>query len=266
MKTIGLLGIGSMGEIILSGLKRAGLRIEAAEKSKDRARIIRERYGMEVREKPQEVVAKSDVVILSVKPKDVEGLFGEIREVLRRDLLVISILAGVRISYLERLAERPVKIVRAMPNICMEVEEGLIALAFGPSVEREEAEYVAGLFRPLGKVIEVEEKDMDAITALSGSGPAFVLSFLEGMVEAGVKVGLGRDLSRAICLQVMKGVVKMLEERSVHPSILRESVTSPGGTTIFGIYELEEGGLRALLMRAVEAATERSRELGEGYG
>jgi len=266
MKRIGIVGIGNMGEILLSGLKEAGHTLEVAEKKGERARLIRERYGVDVRERAEEVAAKSEVIILAVKPKDVEGLFQEIKGVLPEGTIVVSILAGIPISYLQRLAQGPVKCVRAMPNICMGVREGFIALAVGPSVEREEVEYVARLFRLFGKVIEVDEKDMDAITALSGSGPAFLLSFLEGMIEAGVKVGLERHVSRSICLQVLKGTWKMLEEGGAHPALLRESVTSPGGTTIWGLYELEDRGLKATIMRAVEAARRRSMELAGQNG
>jgi len=175
--------------------------------------------------------------------------------------ILISIMAGITTSNILSIVGKAVKVVRIMPNICVKVGEGAMGLTSNTMVGTEEVEAVKTMFSSMGKAVEVGEDLMDAFTAIGGSGPAFVLLFLESMIDAGVKLGIPRDKSAIISSQVMKGTIKMLDAENLHPTIMREMITSPGGTTIAGLATLEQGAFKGTIMRAIEDACKRSKEL-----
>lgn len=266
MAKLGIIGMGNMGEAILKMLLAAGHKKKdflCAELKEERSRSIHERYGIEPVSDVAEVVRKSRYVILAVKPQDVKELAPKLAPYLDGTRIVISILAGTTTSSLMSAVDKPVKLVRVMPNICVKVGEGVLGICANYLVERREVQEIVQLLAPLGLVVEIGEDLMDAVTALSGSGPALFLAFLEGMIDAGVKMGLPRDKATALSVQTVKGTVTMLQEEKLHPTLMKEMVTSPGGTTIAGLFRLEEKGFKGTLMSAFEKARDRARELAK---
>ena len=199
---------------------------------------------------------------MAVKPQSLETALREIAPVLGGKL-VISIAAGISIGRLARLVPSDARIIRVMPNAPALVREGMSVLAFGPGVTEEDVRFARTLFDAVGRVLVVEERLMDVVTGLSGSGPAYVCLVIEAMADGGVKMGLPRAVAELLAVQTVLGSARMLLETGEHPARLKDRVTSPGGTTIAGLHQLERGGLRATLMAAVEAATKRSKELGD---
>jgi pyrroline-5-carboxylate reductase len=203
------------------------------------------------------------VIVLAVKPQNMQGALDELKPHLSHKPLIISIAAGVPLSILTNGLPDGMPIVRVMPNTPAIVLEGASALARGPNVTDSHMLQALALFSAVGKAIEVEEKWMDTVTGLSGSGPAYVLLFIEGLIDAGVLMGLPRQISRELVLQTVLGTAKMVQETGNHPGELKDLITSPGGTTIRGLKVMEGKGVRGILMEAVEAATLRSLELGK---
>jgi pyrroline-5-carboxylate reductase len=264
MKKIGIIGMGNMGEAILKALLKNGAQktsILCAETKSARASFIMKTYGMKCYENHEEVVKKTDYLILAVKPQDSKNVLQSIAPLFSEKKVLISIMAGITTSNILSIAGKAVKVVRIMPNICVKVGEGAMGLTSNKMVGADDIEAIKTMFSPMGKTVEVGEELMDAITALGGSGPAFVLLFLEAMIDAGVKLGIPRDKSTVISSQVMKGTIKMLESESLHPTLMREMITSPGGTTIAGLAAMEQGAFRGTVIRAIEEACKRSKEL-----
>jgi len=264
MKKIGIIGMGNMGEAILKALLKNGAQktsILCAETKSARASFIVKTYGMKCYENHEEVVKKTDYLILAVKPQDSKNVLQAIAPLFTEKKVLISIMAGITTSNILSIAGKAVKVVRIMPNICVKVGEGAMGLTSNKMVGGDDIEAIKTMFSPMGKTVEVGEELMDAITALGGSGPAFVLLFLEAMIDAGVKLGIPRDKSTVISSQVMKGTIKMLESESLHPTLMREMITSPGGTTIAGLAAMEQGAFRGTVIRAIEEACKRSKEL-----
>jgi pyrroline-5-carboxylate reductase len=264
MNKIGIIGTGNMGEAIVKALLKRGFKKEGilcSEIKLDRASYIEKAYGVKILKKPEEVVKKTDYIIIAVKPQDSKELLKSISPFLDEKKVLISIMAGVTTSNILSIAGKPVKVMRAMPNICVKVGEGAIGLTANQVTEEKDIEEVIKILSPLGKIIEVGEELMDAITALGGSGPAFFLLFLEAMIDAGVKIGITREKSKTISIQVIKGVVKMLEEEGTHPTLLREMITSAGGTTISGLALLEERAFKGSIIQAIEKSCKRAKEL-----
>jgi pyrroline-5-carboxylate reductase len=216
---------------------------------------------MKCYENPEEIVKKTDYLILAVKPQDSKDVLQKIAPLLTENKVLISIMAGITTSNILSIVGKAVKVVRIMPNICVKIGEGAMGLTSNKMVGTEEVESVKDMFSSMGKIVEVGEDLMDAITAIGGSGPAFVLLFLESMIDAGVKLGLPRDKSAIISSQVMKGTIKMLDTENLHPTIMREMITSPGGTTIAGLATMEQGAFKGIVIRAIEDACKRSKEL-----
>ena len=210
----------------------------------------------------REVVEQSEVVFLAVKPQIFTEIAAELAEVPKSDKLIVSILAGVRLSSLCRQLSSQ-RIVRVMPNTPSLVGCGAAAFALGSGATREDSDRVDRLLRSVGVAFEVEERLLDAVTGLSGSGPAYVYAMIEALSDGGVRVGLPRKTATALAAQTVLGAAQMVLSASEHPAVLRERVTSPGGTTIAGLQVLERRGLRSALIDAVEAATRRSEELGQ---
>jgi pyrroline-5-carboxylate reductase len=266
-KKIALLGTGNMAEALVKGLLRAGTakadEILCTEPRAERREEIAARYGVTVLAGNVEATEQADVVILSVKPQTMEHLLDEIAPAVDHRKLVISIAAGVSIAAIARKLGAGVRIVRTMPNTPALVGAGATALARGAHATDADLEQARALFQAVGTTVIVEEQHLDAVTGLSGSGPAFLFLAIEALADGGVKVGLARPVAMALAAQTVLGAAKLVIETGEHPGRLKDQVTSPGGTAIAGVHALELGGLRAALMGAVEAATKRSRELGE---
>ncbi len=263
---IGVIGVGNMGESIVRGLLNAGRDgsdILCFEIKPSRVEALRASYGVEFVKDPQELARRSRYIILAVKPQDAKGVTGAMAPFVDESRIVISIMAGITTSSIVSMLEKPAKVVRIMPNICVKVAEGAIGLAANYLLNEEELESVKDLLKPLGLIVEVGEEHMDAVTSLSASGPAFFLSFLEAMVDGGVRMGLPRDKSYALALQTVKGAVEMLGREKLHPTFMKEMITSPGGTTIAGLVLLDDRGFKGSLIRALEAAQARARELSK---
>lgn len=257
-RTVAIIGAGAIGGAVALALADAGYRVIATRRRVERIRHLEER-GVKVTSDNREAAREADVVILAVKPHKAAKVASEIAEELRGKLL-ISLAAAVNTATLSKAAPGA-RIVRAMPNIAVLVRESFTAFCRGPGATDEDAELVKELFGCMGTCEEVHEELMDAVTALSGSGPAYAALFIEALMYAGLKVGLPRDVSLKSSAQTLLGAAKMVLERGIHPAQLKEMVVTPGGTTIEGIFYIEEGGVRSSVMKAVEAATERAKKL-----
>ena len=222
-------------------------------------------YGIRTTTDNASAAAGADVVVLAVKPQAMVRILDQVAPAIDHTKLVISIAAGVPIAALERKLGRGARIVRAMPNTPALVGEGATAISGGEHATEADLAEAARLFEAVGKVVVVDEPLLDAVTGLSGSGPAYIFLVIEALSDAGVKVGLPRYSAQALAAQTVLGAARLLLETGLHPGLLKDQVTSPGGTAIAGLHTLEAGGLRTTLIDAVEAATKRARELGEGF-
>jgi pyrroline-5-carboxylate reductase len=264
MEKIGIIGLGNMGESIVKTLINSGFKKEAflfVETKKERMTYMEENYGLKCTKTLSELVQKADYIVLAIKPQDAKEVIQAISPSLEDKKIVISIMAGITTSNMLSLMDKPARIIRIMPNICVKVGEGMMGITSNRIVTKGERAKVQKILSPLGHFVEVGEELMDAVTALGGSGPAFFLLFLEAMIDAGVKTGLPRDKAKTISLQVMKGTLKMLEEEKIHPTVMRDMITSPGGTTIAGIAVLEARAFKGNVIEAIERACKRAKEL-----
>jgi len=264
--TVAILGAGVMGETVVSGLVRAGRSpgdLVLSERRPERAAELRERYGVDVLGNI-EAATRADTLVLVVKPQDMPDLLDEIAHVVRPSQLVVSLAAGITTAFIEARLPAGVPVVRVMPNTPALVDEGMAAIS--PGLHCDEAHLVEAedLLRATGKVLRVPEKQQDAVTAISGSGPAYLFFVVEAMIEAGVHLGLPRTTATELVVQTMVGSATMLRETGEHPTVLRERVTSPGGTTAAAIRELEDHKVRAAFMTALASAAARSKELASG--
>jgi pyrroline-5-carboxylate reductase len=255
-----------MGEALLSGLLRAGRSpadLVFVERHPDRSKLLEERYGV-TGVTVSDAVDRADTLLVAVKPQEMGALLDELAGVGTQGTLVISIAAGIPTSFLEQRLTAGTPVVRVMSNTPVFVDEAMSAVAAGAHAGEEHLARTEALLRPVGKVIRVPESQLDAVTALSGSGPAYFFFLVEAMIDAGILLGLPRAVAAELIVQTAVGSAKMLSESGEHPVQLREAVTSPGGTTIAAIRELENHGVRAALLAALEAARDRSRELAAG--
>ncbi len=266
MSQTAILGAGVMGETLLSGLVRAGRRVDAllvGEKRPDRARELEERYGVAVVSNA-DAARKADTIAVVVKPQDMAVLLEEIAPELRPGQLLVSLAAGITTAFIEARVPDGVAVVRVMPNTPALVDEGMAAIAPGSHCDDAHLAEAESLMASTGKVLRVPERQMDAVTAISGSGPAYIFFVVESMIEAGVHLGLPRATATDLVVQTVVGSATMLRETGTHPVVLREQVTSPGGTTAAALRELEVHKVRAAFLAAMEAARDRSRALAEG--
>jgi pyrroline-5-carboxylate reductase len=266
MKQTAVIGAGVMGETLLSGLVRAGRRVDqllVGEKREERAAELQERYGVAVVSNV-DAAAKADTVALVVKPQDMSDVLAEIAAVLRPGQLLVSLAAGITTDFIESRVPHGVAVVRVMPNTPALVDQGMSAISAGSHCDEEHLVEAEALMASVGKVVRVPEKQQDAVTAISGSGPAYVFFVVESMIEAGVHLGLPRSTASELAVQTLVGSALMLRETGEHPTVLREQVTSPGGTTAAALRELEIHRVRAAFLAALEAARDRSRELAGG--
>lgn len=262
---IAFLGGGQMAEALIGGLVESETcrpaDIWATDPLAARCAALKTRFGVQVGEANKPAAEWADVVVLAVKPQVIAQVLGEAATCLNGKLL-ISIAAGISTGWIKRLVPTARAIVRAMPNTPALVREAVTALAPGPDCSDRDLSFAGDLFESVGRVVEVEERLMDAVTGLSGSGPAYVFAAIEALSDGGVKMGLPRRTAELLAAQTVLGAARLVMERGEHPARLKDQVASPGGTTIAGLHCLEQGGFRAMLITAVEAATKRSEELG----
>jgi pyrroline-5-carboxylate reductase len=267
-RRVAILGCGKIGEALLSGLLSSGWREpgEIVVTGRRQARIdeLHDRHGVEATFSNAEASSGSGLLVLAVKPQDFETLLGEIGPSLVPEQTVLSIAAAIPTWTIERRAAPNIPVVRAMPNAPSTVHEGIAGICAGAHASDEHLAIAEECLSHLGAVVRVPERYMDAVTAVSGSGPAYFALLAEAMIEAGILLGLSREVSTQLVVQTMLGTGVLLRDAKMHPVELREAVTSPGGTTIRAIHELEQAGVRAAFLNAIQAAMERSRELAGG--
>jgi pyrroline-5-carboxylate reductase len=269
-KTVGFVGAGNMGEALIKGLLAANRvpaeAIFATDVRLERLKDLDRQYGIQVAAGNAELVRHADVVILAVKPQIMDDVLEEIAPAVTRRKLLISIAAGVSTSRIRARLGKDARLIRVMPNTPALVLEGVTAIAKAEGLEPGDLDVASEIFSAVGRVVVLGEELLDAVTGLSGSGPAYVAVVIESLADGGVKMGLDRVTAMTLATQTVLGAAKLLLETGLHPGALKDMVSSPGGTTIAGLAALEEGGLRTAFIKAVERATQRSRELGRGPG
>jgi pyrroline-5-carboxylate reductase len=267
-RMVAFLGGGRMGEALVSGLIRSGGRsadeIIVTTRREERARELVERYGVTASTSNSDAVEAAEVLVLMVKPQDMATLLEQVTDRITPDHLVVSFAAGIRTSFVERRLAPEVPVVRVMSNVAVLVDEAMSVVAAGSLAEVKHLAIAEELLGYVGRVLRLKESHLDAITATSGSGPAYFFLLAEAMIEACILLGLSRDVATDLIVQTMLGSAKMLRDTGKHPVELREMVTSPGGTTIAAIRVLEETGVRAAFLNAIDAACRRGAELAEG--
>ncbi len=263
---VAVIGAGKMGEALLSGMLRAGKQpgdLVATARRAERAKLLRERYGIEIVTNA-EAAKSADTLILTVKPQDMAVLLEELCPHVSPNQLVVSAAAGITTAFIERRLVEGVPVVRVMSNTPVLVDEAMSAISPGAHAAEEHLRRTEEIFKPVGRTIRVPESQQDAVTALSGSGPAYFYYLVEAMTDAGLLLGLPRAVAHELVVQTAIGAAVMMRDSGEHPVILREAVTSPAGTTAAAVKELENHGVRAALIAALEAARNRSRELASG--
>ena len=267
-RSIAILGGGKIGEALLSGLLSSGWRdpadIVVTGRREERLAELRERYGVEATDDSAAAAAGANLVVIAVKPQDLDALLGQIGPSIDAEQTVLSVAAAIPTASIERHLAHGVPVVRAMPNTPSTVHEGVAGICAGAHAGDAHLTLAEEALSHVGTVVRVAEPYMDAVTAVSGSGPAYFALLAEAMIEAGILLGLSREISTQLVVQTMLGTAKQLRDEGLHPVELREMVTSPGGTTIAAIRELEQAGVRAAFLNAIQAAMDRSRELARG--
>jgi pyrroline-5-carboxylate reductase len=267
-KKVGFIGSGNMGEALIKGLIAASVvppeAIYASDVRLDRLKELDRAYGIQLAPDNVDVVRQADVVILAVKPQILAQVLAQIAPAVTKRKLVISIAAGVSTPRLREGLGKDARLIRVMPNTPALVLEGVTAIAKAEGLEPDDLDVAGEIFSAVGRVVMLDESLMDAVTGLSGSGPAYVALVIESLADGGVKMGLDRITAMTLATQTVLGAAKLLQETGLHPGALKDMVSSPGGTSIAGIAALEEGGIRTTFIKAVERATARSKELGRG--
>ncbi|GAA4877643.1 pyrroline-5-carboxylate reductase [Serinicoccus chungangensis] len=260
---IALLGAGVMGSTLAAALIRSGHDpddLVLSDRVTARAEQVATQHGTR-HDAPAAAAAAADVVVLAVKPQDMAALVAEIRDHVRPDALVVSIAAGITTEFLERRLPEGTSVVRVMPNTPALVDQGMSAMSPGRHCTEEQVERARTLMGHVGRVVVLDEGHQDAVTAISGSGPSYIFYVVEAMIEAGVLLGLPRDTSTELVVQTLYGAATMIRETGTHPTVLREQVSSPGGTSVAALRALEDHKVRAAFLTAMEAAARRSHEL-----
>jgi pyrroline-5-carboxylate reductase len=269
-RRVAILGAGRIGESLLAGLLSAGWRapteVVVTGRRRERLAELEERYGVQGTLSNAAAVAGTALIVVAVKPQDIDVLLGEIGGLLGPEQTVLSVAAAIPTAAIEARLPAGVPVVRAMPNAPATVHEGIAGVCAGAHADDEHLALAEEVLAHLGGVVRVPERYMDAVTAVSGSGPAYFALLAEAMIEAGILLGLSREVTTQLVVQTMLGTAKLLRDERMHPVELREAVTSPGGTTIRAIHELEQAGVRAAFLNAIQAAMVRSRELAAGDG
>jgi pyrroline-5-carboxylate reductase len=265
---VAVLGAGKMGGILLQAFLKQNLfapdQIHATVGHAERALALSTQWGVDVSTDNLKAAGKADLILLGVKPLQVPDLIAEIRPALTKTKTLVSFAASVTTRAIEDAAGMEIAVIRAMPNTPSALGAGAAALCRGRFVSAKQMELAERIFETVGRTVTVDEKHMNAVTGLSGSGPAYIYIIIEALAEAGVKVGLPRDIATQLAAQTVFGAGKMVLETGYHPALLKDAVTTPAGCTVDGILELEEGGLRVTLIKAVMSATERAKQLASG--
>ena len=264
---VAILGAGKMGEALLSGMVRAGRPtsdLVVTTHESGRADTLRERYGVEISDNTT-AVKSARTVVIAVKPQDMGALLDDIATLLTVDQLVVSVAAGITTSFIERRVPVDIPVIRVMSNTPVLVDEAMSALSAGSHATEAHLSLAEGLLKPVGRTLRVPESQQDAVTALSGSGPAYFFYLVEAMIDAGILLGLPRSVAHDLIVQTAIGSAVMLRDSGESPQALREAVMSPAGTTIAAIREMEDHKVRAAFLAALEAARDRSRELASGH-
>jgi pyrroline-5-carboxylate reductase len=265
---IAVIGAGKLGEALIGGMMDAGIikkhQFIATAAHQERIDTIQKKFGIKVTLSNGEAVRKANIVLLCVKPQAVEEVLRQIVDDLTPSHVLISVAASVSTRFMENILTKPIPVIRVMPNTPCLIREGMAAVSPGKHARDTHLEAAKKMFEALGRCIVLDEKHMDAVTALSASGPAFVYTIIESLVEGGVKVGLPRDVATLMAAQMVHGSANMVLQTGEHPAKLKDVVTTPAGCTVDGLLELEEGGLRVTLIKAVVVATRRARELVNG--
>jgi pyrroline-5-carboxylate reductase len=265
-ETLGFVGGGQMAEALIKGLLSRKLfnpgQITVSDPSEVRRNHLKESFGINITSENKEAVTGSEIIILAVKPQVMSTVLEDIGPVVSSNHIVVSIAAGITIHSLEKRLPEGTRVVRVMPNTPALVQAGAAALCNGTAARQGDLDMVRKILETVGKAVVIPESLMDAVTGLSGSGPAYVFTFIEGLIDAGVREGLPRTVAQELVVQTVLGAALMCQNTGKHPAELTTMVTSPGGTTVAGLHVLERAALRGMLLDAVRAATERSRELG----
>ena len=266
-KRIAFIGAGNMGEALIKGLLQTGQvrpeQVIATDIRTDRLDVIHKMYRIETLTHNEEAATKAQILLLAVKPQVMDEVLTGLRGAVTEDHLLLSVAAGIRTAFIEARFSHPTRVVRIMPNTPALILAGASAITPGRHATEEDLKSTWEVFEAVGRVVQVEEKLMDAVTGLSGSGPAYIFVLIEALADAGVHMGLTREVATLLAAQTAFGAARMVLESGEHPAKLKDMVTSPAGTTVAGLHILEQAGFRGLLMEAVEAATRRSMELGE---
>jgi len=264
---IAFIGGGNMAEALLAGLLRKGVaaaeHLTVSDPDVRRRELLAERFGVAVHADNRTAAKGAELIVFCVEPQVLDSVLDEVASILQSRPLVMSVAAGYPISRLQTHLKTATRLVRAMPNTPSTIGEGVTAMSLAPGLSAEDQDRTRCLFESVGKVVVVEERLMDAVTGLSGSGPAYVFAMIEALADGGVLMGLPRTTAQVLAAQTVAGAARMVLERGTHPAVLKDRVASPGGTTIAGLSRLEQGRLRATLMSAVTAAAQRSQELGK---
>ncbi len=266
---IGFIGGGKMGEALVKGILHANLstedRIIVSDVDKKRCQTLEREAGIKTTQENKKVISNSDIVLLAIKPNVMGNILAELKGVITSKHLVVSIAAGIPISFIESFFYKDCRVIRIMPNTPCLVGETAAGYSLGKNATQDDGKLVSEILNAVGKSYLLEEKLLDAVTGLSGSGPAFVYMVIEALSDGGVKMGLPRDVSTTLAAQTVFGAAKMVLESNIHVGELKDFVTSPGGTTIEGLHALEKGGIRNALIEAVEVATKKSKRLGKTF-
>ena len=264
-KKMVLIGGGNMGKSLLRGILKAGLtppeNITVIDIHPGKLDSLHKEFGVPAKKEARTAIPGADLVILAVKPMTLNEVLDGIQKVVNPEQLFISIIAGVESTYIRDRIGKGNPVIRAMPNIAATVDAAASAIAGCPPATEEHLELAEAIFAAVGEVVRVEEGHLDAVTGLSGSGPAYIYMVIEALCDGGVKMGLPREVAMKLATQTVYGAAKLVKETGQHPATLKDQVTTPGGTTICAVHELEERGLRAMLISAVVTATERSKAL-----
>ena len=264
-RKITFIGTGNMGEALLAGLLKAKLtkpeNIMATDIRIERQKFVQEKWKVNTTSDNIKAVKFADIIVFCVKPQTISQVITEIHSVIKSDQLIISILAGIQTQTINKTIGKNNPIIRAMPNIPATVDEGATGICLGDYAEEIHKEIAQTIFKAVGEVEVVQESQMDTITGLSGSGPAYIYMIIEALTDGGVLMGLSREIATRLATQTVLGSAKLVRETGIHPAVLKDQVTTPGGSTISAIQELEGHGLRPMLISAVETATKKSREL-----
>ncbi len=264
-KKIAFIGTGNMAEALLGGLLKSKLtnpeNIISTDIREERLEYIQKKWGVNITSDNKKAVKNADIILICVKPQTIGDVLSEIKKELNSEQLLISILAGITTKTYNKALEKNNPIVRVMPNIPAVVDEGASGICLGEFATEIHKQLAIQIFKAVGEVEVVNEYQMDIITGLSGSGPAYIYMIIEALTDGGVMMGLPRDVATRLATQTVLGSAKLVRETGVHPAVLKDQVTTPGGTAISAIKELESSGLRPMLIRAVETATNKSKEL-----